>query len=568
MSNQNLDGNPKNKDRMGVFVCDCGDNISSILDVESLTETAKVLPNVVCAEHASYWCSTDGRERILDMIRSEELQKVVVAGCSRRTHNRLFQKTIGQANLNAEMLGIVNIREGCAYPHQAEPDMATARAKDQIEMESAYMSALNISTSIEVAITQKSLVIGGGMAGMTAALELADNGVPVMLVEHTESLASMTITDTPEQVKDVVIAVQNHPDITVHVNSYVSEVGGTSGNHQVTISHLTKQALSLHDTFGVIIVATGMPDEETARLAKLLRLKQDTKGHFAEMRIRLRPERYMERGIYVCGSVHQPCTIKQAQFQAYSAASRALKHLRKKSVMVGGARAVVDPMKCNGCSDCFEVCPFDAVTMIERPAQFSKDSVHIEIQTPDAKKQSLSVIDPILCTGCGNCVSVCPVGAATMRGWSDEQLEDQMHIALRDTSDNKDSLRILIFACEWSGYAAMELAGRQKLSYPSNVRAIRLDCTGRLQPGLILKAFEMGADGVMILGCMPKLCHYERGNEQAAAIYNQVESLVGLLGISPVRLKLAWTPPDDAPAWVELVTKFVEGVAEITGVAK
>jgi len=515
VSNQNLDGNPKNKDRMGVFVCDCGDNISSILDVESLTETAKVLPNVVCAEHASYWCSTDGRERILDMIRSEELQKVVVAGCSRRTHNRLFQKTIGQANLNAEMLGIVNIREGCAYPHQAEPDMATARAKDQIEMESAYMSALNISTSIEVAITQKSLVIGGGMAGMTAALELADNGVPVML-----------------------------------------------------ISHLTKQALSLHDTFGVIIVATGMPDEETARLAKLLRLKQDTKGHFAEMRIRLRPERYMERGIYVCGSVHQPCTIKQAQFQAYSAASRALKHLRKKSVMVGGARAVVDPMKCNGCSDCFEVCPFDAVTMIERPAQFSKDSVHIEIQTPDAKKQSLSVIDPILCTGCGNCVSVCPVGAATMRGWSDEQLEDQMHIALRDTSDNKDSLRILIFACEWSGYAAMELAGRQKLSYPSNVRAIRLDCTGRLQPGLILKAFEMGADGVMILGCMPKLCHYERGNEQAAAIYNQVESLVGLLGISPVRLKLAWTPPDDAPAWVELVTKFVEGVAEITGVAK
>jgi coenzyme F420-reducing hydrogenase delta subunit len=123
-----------------------------------------------------------------------------------------------------------------------------------------------------------------------------------------------------------------------------------------------------------------------------------------------------------------------------------------------------------------------------------------------------------------------------------------------------DGSRILVFACEWSGYAAAELAGAQKLSYPPNVRMIRLDCAGRIQPGLILKAFEMGAAGVLVLGCEPRLCHYERGNERAAAAYEQVEAVVGLLGLAPSRLQLAWMPPDDGPAFAELVTRFVKGV--------
>jgi coenzyme F420-reducing hydrogenase delta subunit len=89
---------------------------------------------------------------------------------------------------------------------------------------------------------------------------------------------------------------------------------------------------------------------------------------------------------------------------------------------------------------------------------------------------------------------------------------------------------------------------------------IRLDCAGRLQPGLILKAFEMGATGVLVLGCEPRLCHYERGNEQAAAAYEQVEAVAGLLGLARSRLQLAWTPPDDGPAFAELVTRFVKGV--------
>jgi coenzyme F420-reducing hydrogenase delta subunit len=112
------------------------------------------------------------------------------------------------------------------------------------------------------------------------------------------------------------------------------------------------------------------------------------------------------------------------------------------------------------------------------------------------------------------------------------------------------------------------LAGAQKLAYPSIIRMIRLDCSGRLQPGLILKAFELGAAGVLVLGCAPRLCHYERGNERVAGAYAQVEAITGMLGLPHTRLQLAWVPPDDGPAFAELVTGFVEGVMREVGSVK
>jgi len=315
--------------------------------------------------------------------------------------------------------------------------------------------------------------------------------------------------------------------------------------------------------FGAIILATGAPDDETTELAGMMRLPQDTAGYLADLRVRLRPERYLERGFYVCGSAHQPCDAYMAQFQAFSAASRALRHLSRKSVTLRGPMAQVDVERCNGCSDCSRLCPFHAITMVERP-----------------EGVSLSTIDPLLCTGCGNCVSVCPVEAATLSGWSDSQLDAQMRVALDyDDPEPGSTLpvpaglgaaalngdrepRVLVFACEWSGYAATELAGAQKRSYPANVRVIRLDCSGRLQAGLIFSAFEMGAAGVLVLGCAQKLCHYERGNERAAAALGQVEELSGLLGLHPNRLKLAWAPPDDGAALADLINEFAAGVDE------
>ncbi|GAB4548088.1 MAG: hypothetical protein Kow0063_42940 [Anaerolineae bacterium] len=529
--------------RVGVFICECGDRIASILDLGWLVEAMAEMPGVTYAGRAPYWCSTDGRERLQETIRAEGLERVVVAGCSPRTQQRLFQETIAGAGLNAHLLGLVNIREGCAWPHRQSPEAATARARAQIAMEIARTAALMPSLPLEAEIVQAALVIGGGIAGMTAALELAEAGIPVTLVERGAALGGAATGDNEKLVADLVEAIQPHPGITLQLNSRITRLDGSVGAYHVTITHHAPH-LTPHSrlTFGAIIVATGAPDQETGDLARLLRLPQDTQGLLPEWRVRLRPDRHVERGIYVCGSAHYPCDAVEAQFQAYSAASRALRHLRRGVVRTYGVAAQVDPAKCNGCGDCFCICPFAAVTMVER-----------------VNGISLSQVDPLLCTGCGNCVSVCPVGAVTIPGWGDAQLEAQMRIALNGAPAPAQPL-VLVFACEWSGYAAAELAGAQKLTYPSNVRMIRLDCSGRLQAGLILKAFELGAAGVLVLGCAPRLCHYERGNERAAAAYRQVETITRLLGLPPNRLQLAWTPPDDGPAFVELVTRFVEGV--------
>lgn len=537
--------------RIGVFVCDCGDKIASILDVEKLVKSAGELPGVVYAGSTPYWCSADGQERLQAVVRAEGLERVVVAGCSPRTHRRLFQGAVARAGLNPELLGLINIREGCAWPHQGEHRAATARARDQIGMEVGHMAALTLRPQVQTRITPAALVIGGGVAGMTAALELAGAGIPVTLVERAGELggwAAAQASDGHEEARllaaELARAVRSNPHVTLALDSRVTQVDGSVGVYQVIIAHHESGSTS-HGPFGAMIVATGAPGAETGELARLLRLTQDAESFLPELRVRLRPDNYIERGIYICGEAHYPCDLNETQFQAYSAASRALHHLRRGRVTTHGPVVQVESEKCNGCGDCFRVCPFAAVTMAERPSGLS-----------------LAVIDPLLCTGCGNCVSICPVGAVTVAGWTDAQLEAQMQVALAGALNPGAEPRVLIFACEWSGYAAAELAGAQKLTYPPNVRMIRLDCSGRLQPGLILKAFEMGAAGVLILACAPKLCHYERGNERAAAAYEQVEALTGLLGLPSTQLKLAWTPPDDGRAFAGLVTEFVRGLEE------
>jgi len=116
--------------------------------------------------------------------------------------------------------------------------------------------------------------------------------------------------------------------------------------------------------------------------------------------------------------------------------------------------------------------------------------------------------------------------------------------------------RVIVFTCNWSAYSALETAGSQRLAYPANVRPIRVMCLGRLHPGLILKAFELGADGVLLLGCPPGECHYEFGYERAEELFQQTRAIAHLLGIEDERLKLDWVRAGEGEDFVQKVTEF------------
>jgi len=539
--------------RVGVFICECGEKISSILDIDALTEVTGAQTDVAFVDHAPYWCSSSGLDRLQEAVKSERLDRVIVAGCSARTHRNLFRATTDKAGLNPELLGFVNIREGCAWPHRDEPEAANLRAADQIGMEVAHSAALTPRIPAETHVNPAALVIGGGISGMTAAIELAHAGVPVTLIELTGSLGgALTEEADKELAAELRAELEALAAVRVRTNSRITGVSGSVGAYRVALENGNGAAAEMLSAgpFGAVIVATGAPNEETEHLAAMLRLPQDNDGYLSELRVRLRPERYLDRGVYVCGDAHHPCGAAMAQFQAFSAASRALRHLDRGDMMLTGPGAQIADERCTGCSDCARACPFTAITMMERPLT----SVGYGA-APDGAV-SLASIDPLMCTGCGNCVSICPVDAASLSGWSDAQLEAQMEVAL----DGSDDPRILVFACEWSGHAAAELAGAEMRSYPADIRLVRLDCGGRLESGLIFDAFEKGAAGVLVLACAPKLCHYERGNERAAAACQQVEELTSLMGVDPSRIRLAWAPPDDGAAFAELVTEFADGV--------
>jgi heterodisulfide reductase subunit A len=309
----------------------------------------------------------------------------------------------------------------------------------------------------------------------------------------------------------------------------------------------------------LVIHATPIvPQDDAAHLVELLRIPTDTAGFFADIRIRLRPSDRIERGIYVCGAAHYPCDAHHAMFEAYSAAARAVRHIQSQQSTSWIPAAVVDSTRCNGCGDCARVCPFMAVTLAERPG----DKKAGKPGDPEMWKLGggkLAAIDSLLCTGCGNCVSACPVKAVQVPSATDEQIEAQIRAALSANGN----LRHLVFACEWSGYSAAEVAGARGLGYPASTRLIRLNCTGRLQPGLILKALEMGAAGVMILGCAPGVCHFEQGNEHCAAAFKQADALAHLLTVDN-RLKLEWISPDDGSRFAQAVTDFVRNTGEPT----
>jgi len=174
--------------RTGVFVCECGHNIAGTVDCEAVRVHASTLPNVVIAQRNRYTCSDPGQQEIKRAIADHNLNRVVVASCTPRLHEPTFRACLAQAGLNPYLLDMANIREHCSWVHQGDPVGATRKAMDTVTMSVARARYLKAQKEIEVPVSHAALVIGGGVAGIQAALDLADAGHQVYLVEKQPSI--------------------------------------------------------------------------------------------------------------------------------------------------------------------------------------------------------------------------------------------------------------------------------------------------------------------------------------------------------------------------------------------
>ena len=255
--------------KIGVFVCHCGANIGRVVNVPSVVEYASKLDNVAHAQESLFACSTDNAQQIADVIRDKGLNRVVIAACTPRTHEPLFRDTVREGGINQYFLDMANIREHCSWVHSREKEDATAKAKDIVRMSVARTALLKPLKEIELPINKAVLVIGGGVAGMTSALNMAEQGFEVYLVEKDSDLGGMARrihytlegVDVQAYLGDLIRKVYRHPAIHVGTETTIREVSGYVGNFTTKVRWRGRIREIRH---GAVIIATGAEEHEPA----------------------------------------------------------------------------------------------------------------------------------------------------------------------------------------------------------------------------------------------------------------------------------------------------------------
>jgi len=245
---------------------------------------------------------------------------------------------------------------------------------------------------------------------------------------------------------------------------------------------------------------------------------------------------------------HSPKLIAESISQATGAAARASIPLTKAFVKTEAIASVIDPDKCIACGNCVVTCPYGALSMNrEGPV-----------------KGHVVVANPLLCKGCGTCAVICPVNAITMQNFTNNQINAMIKAALEELPE--DEPRIIGFLCNWCSYAGADNAGVSRFEYPPNMRAIRVMCSGRVDPEFIYNALLLGADGVLVSGCHINDCHYISGNEYAQDRIRGdkgIKDYVKDAGLESERVRLEWVSAAEGQRFAEVVEEFTNELKKL-----
>lgn len=282
--------------KIGVFVCHCGINIGGVVDVPAVKEYSRTLPNVVFVDENLYTCSQDTQAKIKEVIQENQLNRVVVASCSPRTHEPLFQETIREAGLNKYLFEMANIRDQCSWVHMDKKEEATKKAKNLVRMAVATAGLLEPLEEQALEINKKALVVGGGASGMTAALGMADQGFEVFLIEREKELGGNLLhlhytirgNGIQDYLHSLIERIRNNSAIQVILDAVIVDFNGFKGNFKTGIMSGPGMAYRQIE-HGVSIIATGgqelKPEEYLYGIDERVMTQQELEGKIAREEI-------------------------------------------------------------------------------------------------------------------------------------------------------------------------------------------------------------------------------------------------------------------------------------------
>ena len=552
--------------RIGVFVCCCGTNIAGVIDVPAVVEYAKTLEHVVYSEINLFSCSQDSLDNLVKIIKEKNLNRVVVSACTPKTHEPLFQETLITAGLNKYVFEMTNIRNQCSWVNKNNPDLATEKAKDLVRMSVAKVALMKPLDESVLEVNQTALVIGGGIAGITAAQSLSAQGYHTVVIEKKDHLGGNAIhvhetwlgENVAEHLDRMIDDIHADPKIDIYTNADITQVEGYVGNFKTTIqmgeeceeiahgvaimasgageltpdqylygedervmtgleldrrliendtaiaekksalfiqcvgsriperpycsklccTHSIRNALLLKTrnpemdvyilyqdlrayglredlyrkareagvqfiryrveqgldvcqengdlkvrftdtvlrrkmeiTPELIVLASAIIPPEENPLAQQYKVTLNDDGFFMEAHAKLRPVDCATDGVFICGLAHAPKPIDESISQAAAAATKAVTLLARKVIRTSGTTAEVDPMTCSGCGVCASICPYSAPSLIPKSDKHFAGKAQIE---------------SVLCKGCGLCVASCRSGAIGLKGFDNDQIFSQI----------------------------------------------------------------------------------------------------------------------------------------------
>jgi len=550
--------------KIGVFICHCGTNIAGVVDVPKVVEYAADLPYVELATDKLFACSQDAQDNMAELIREKGLNRIVMAACTPKTHEPLFQDTLVAAGLNKYLFEMANIRNQDSWVHKKNPEMATEKAKDLVRMAVSKIALQEPLEEVELPVNQTAMVVGGGIAGMAAAKSFADQGYETHLVEQSQQLggqaASLYMTAKGESIQEklgeMIDSVTSDDRITVHLETRLTNVDGFVGNFESTLSsgggdqklehgvavlatgaspykpteygygtderiitsldldkklmnddpslsrlngavfiqcvgsrepermycsricctHSIENAIQLKEknpetnvyilyrdirTYGekellykkarqlgvifirfniddkpvvktdggrlivnvtdhildmplelevdMVTLATAIIPNTDEKLGSFFKVAANSDGFFIEKHAKLGPSEFSTDGVYLCGLAHYPKPIDESIAQAKASVARAVTLLAKQTVFSSGTVAQADPMLCSSCGVCVSICPYSAPKFAE-----------------EGRFAGKAEINPALCKGCGLCVASCRSGALHLKGFDTDQILTQI----------------------------------------------------------------------------------------------------------------------------------------------